>query len=233
MTITSEKYNVSTSFMVTQNAATFNMSHASLGFNRDEKSRTVTITSNASWQALCDADWITLERNDNYLTVRVSATTDDRTATITFKDKSNTTIKVRQTKYKVGETFTGDNAGGTVVYIGDDRCLAAKKLESYRWCEGYAYTVVGCSSRTNGKQNTQKVHNQSSWRSNYPAFKAIDDLGSEWYMPAIDEFNDLGSFGYGTYWSSTEEAVSAYNAYLSSGFDQKQNPHNTIAVREF
>ena len=234
VTISSTKYNLSVQYLITQEAATFTQSHKSLGYDRDGGSRTVTITSNASWQAVCDANWITLEQNGKYLTVRVKSTTTDRSATITFKDKSGTTITVRQSIYKVGEAFTGDNAGGTVVYIGDDRRLAAKKLSSaYRWCEGYAYTVVGCSSRTNGKSNTQKVHNQSSWRGNYPAFKAIDDLGSEWYMPAVDEINDLGSFASGVFWTSTEEAVATYNAYLSSGFDEKQNTHTVIAVREF
>ena len=233
VTITSTKYNVTKSFMVTQAAATFTLSKSSLGFDRDAGNRTLSITSNASLKAECSADWIELEQNGNYLTVRVKATTADRTARITFKDKTSASITIRQSKYKVGEAFTGDNAGGTVVYIGDDRCLAAKKLDSYRWCEGYAYTVVGCSSRTNGKQNTQKVHNQSSWRGNYPAFKAIDDLGSDWYMPAVDEFNEIGSFASGTYWTSTEEAVAMYCVYLTSGIDEKQNMHSTIAVREF
>lgn len=234
VTISSTQHNLNTQYLVTQEAATFRLSHASVGYDRDGGNRTVTITSDASWQAVCDADWITLEQNGNYLTVRVKSTTADRSATITFKDKSNATITIRQSKYKVGDAFTGDNAGGTVVYIGDDRRIAAKKLSStYRWCEGWAYTVVGCSSRTNGKSNTQKVHNQSSWRGNYPAFKAIDELGSEWYMPAVDEVNDLGSFASGVFWTSTEEAVATYIVYLSSGIDEKQNTHSVIAIREF
>lgn len=244
VTITSEKYNVTKSFMVTQAAATFTLSESSLGFDRDAGNRTLTITSNASWTAECSADWIELEQNGNYLTVRVKATTADRTATITFKDKSSTTIAVNQTKYKVGETYSEGGVTGTVAYIGDDKRFIYKntgKTEPYQ--QFYLATgTTGTYNMDDGEVNMQFIKRQSGWSGNFLAAAAADDLNTGgvtgWYLPAINELSNMKSFVTGTVWSSTANNNGSFAAYcLSYGTvysnEDRQTKHGVYAIRKF
>lgn len=244
VTITSEKYNVTKSFMVTQAAATFTLSKSSLGFDRDGGNRTLTITSNASWTAECSADWIELEQNGNYLTVRVKATTVDRTATITFKDKSSTTIAVNQTKYKVGETYSEGGVTGTVAYIGDDKRFIYKntgKTEPYQ--QFYLATgTTGTYNMDDGEVNMQFIKRQSGWSGNFLAAVAADDLNTGgvtgWYLPAINELSNMKSFVTGTVWSSTANNNGSFAAYcLSYGTvysnEDRQTKHGVYAIRKF
>ena len=219
VTISSENNNVSTSFMVTQSASTFAASHTSLGFDRDGGNRTVTITSNTSWKAECDADWISLEQADGYLTVRVKATTTNRSANITFKNKSTTTITVNQTKYIVGEQYDEGGVTGTVAYIGDDKRYIFKNTERTEYWINTNMTLTGYSwSMDDGEHNMQIVKAFSGWYANYKAFVAADDLNTGgvtgWYLPAIEELNNMRAFVSGTAWSSTHSTSLVYAVYV-------------------
>lgn len=219
VTISSEFYNVSTSFMVTQSASTFSISHTQLGLDRDGGNRTVTITSNASWKAECDADWISLEQTNGYLTVRVKPTTTNRSANITFKDKSTTIITVNQAKYKVGEEYDEGGVTGTVAYIGDDKRYIFKNTgRNEYWYYGHT-TLTGYSwSMDDGEHNMQIVKDIPAWYSNFYAFVAVDDLNTGgitgWYLPAIEELNNMRAFVSGTAWSSTHSTMSVYAVYV-------------------
>ena len=244
VTISSEKYNVSKSFKITQSAATFKSSHASVGFDRDAGSRTVTISSNASWKAECDADWVTLEQTNDYLTVRVKATTIDRSATITFKDKSSTTIVVNQTKYKVGETYDEGGVTGTVAYIGDDKrfiCKNTGKTEPYQQFF-LATGTTGTYDMDDGEANMQFIMRQSGWYGNFLAAAAADDLNTGgvtgWYLPAINELKNMKAFVTGSAWSSTANDNGSFSAYCLSGGtvysnDDRQVKHGVYAIHKF
>ena len=242
VTISSEKHIVSKSFMMTQSAAIFNSSHPSLGFDRDGGNRTVTITSNASWKAECDADWVTLEQTNGYLTVRVKATTADRKATITFKDKTSTTITVNQTKYKVGEEYNEGGVTGTVAYIGDDKRFIYKNTGKSECWMNNAMTLTSYNwSMDDGEHNMQIIKQLPSWYSHYMAFVAADNLNTGgvtgWYLPAVEELRNMKAFVSGSAWSSTHLKNDVIVAYaLVNGTISFWNTgitYGVYAIRKF
>ena len=92
------------------------------------------------------------------------------------------------------------------------------------WCTKKQYNkqiVVGASSNSDGKVNTDKVMSRSD-SAQYPPFVWCRAKGKDWYLPARDELMLLYSVGdtinstlnerggntiFGWYWSSTEGNV--------------------------
>lgn len=242
VTVSSEKWNVSHSYMVTQKAATFTVSKVQFGFDRNGGNRTVTITSNASWEAECEADWVTLEQTNGYLTIRVATgATADRTAKITFKEKTSVFITVNQTKYKVGDSYNENGVTGTVGYIGDEMRFIFKELdEKLQYRKQDSASKEGTSSMDDGMANTltvlKIVKNKGT---SYPAFEAVNLLNtagaSGWYLPAINELALMKAFITSSAWSSTEAYVLSAYAHNGSSTQTINKPTKltVYAIRQF
>ena len=227
VTISAKNHNLSTSFDISQSGSTLRLYDESttsitykmnLAFDREGGSRQITVTSDAAWLAECDADWITLEQALGSLTIRTAGSTEDRTATITFKDRESPSITIHQSKYKTGDIYDEDGVTGTVGYIGDDKRFIFMQLDeelAYRQYDSAG--LDGTGDMDNGRTNTMtalKIVREKGM--SYPAFQSANRLNtggaSGWYLPAINELGSMKDFITGAAWSSTEAYVlSAYS----------------------
>lgn len=241
VTISSKSVALKKSFKVTQNGSTITVLNLKVAFDRDGGSRQVTVLSEASWQAECDADWITLEQSEGSLTIHTTSTTDERTAKVTFKGREKPAITINQSKYKAGDAYDVDGVTGTVGYIGDEKRFIFKQLDEelqYRQYDDAGQE--GATDMDDGRENTMKVLTIANKKDKkYPAFQAVVMLNtggaSGWYLPAINELASMKAFITGSAWSSTEAYVlSAYSHDGSSAqIINKTKKLRVYAVRQF
>ena len=126
---------------------------------------------------------------------------------------------MNQTKYIVGEQYDEGGVTGTVAYIGDDKRYIFKNTERTEYWINTNMTLTGYSwSMDDGEHNMQIVKAFSGWYANYKAFVAADDLNTGgvtgWYLPAIEELNNMIAFVSGTAWSSTHSTSLVYAVYV-------------------
>ena len=155
---------------------------------------------------------------------KVSQTPKKTTATQTAKSKT----------YKVGDYYNDGTKEGVVFWVdatGKHGKIVSLAQRNLQWCTYAQYKkkkVVGATSETDGKANTDKVMARADSRE-YTAFVWCRNMGKSWYLPAIEELqlllhNDsvydsvnktLESRGatrlsnrgdWASYWSSTEFA---------------------------
>lgn len=97
--------------------------------------------------------------------------------------------------YKVGDYYNDGQKDGIVFEVSDGGMHG--KIVSM--CEPMSRIVwstnpvayLDAKSKKDGAENMQRVKLQNDWRSNYPAFRWCDDLGGEWYLPAINELKAI------------------------------------------
>lgn len=149
----------------------------------------------------------------------------------TESNKSNEVVVQSHTKtYKVGDYYDDGVKQGVVFDVWDDgrhgKIVSLDQAE-LQWCTDSQYNkeiIVGTSSRSNGKENTDKVISRRD-SLEYPAIQWCRAKGKDWYLPAVDELellllsNGVRNVVDGTlkqrratkildvaaYWSSTEE----------------------------
>ena len=149
----------------------------------------------------------------------------------TESNKSNGVVVQSHTKtYKVGDYYDDGVKQGVVFDVWDDgrhgKIVSLDQAE-LQWCTDSQYNkeiIVGTSSRSNGKENTDKVISRRD-SLEYPAIQWCRAKGKDWYLPAVDELellllsNGVRNVVDGTlkqrratkildvaaYWSSTEE----------------------------
>ena len=200
-------------FLFSQAAAEMELSQTQIGLDRYGAQRTIIVKTDNTWMPETDADWCNIEKNGNYLTIKVGETSTDRDAVITFKQRKDK-ITVRQTKYAVGDTYDEDGVSGTVGYIGDDKRFIFHNFDDkYPWATGAAasnHKILGATDGDDGEANTEVIHRQSAWRTSFPAFGAVETLNvngvTGWYLPAINELDCMVSFIKRDTWSSTEHS---------------------------
>ncbi len=167
--------------------------------------------------------------------------------------------------YSVGDYYNDGNKEGVVFWV--DKMGKHGKIVSLnggvmQWCAEGQYnnqTLVGATSETDGKANTDKVMARNDYEQ-YSAFVWCRSKGKDWYLPAINELellllNDsvhdavnqtlesldatkLGNKkGDYFYWSSTEDdktkawGVDLY--YVSTSDLNKHVPYYVRAVSAF
>jgi hypothetical protein len=136
----------------------------------------------------------------------------------------------------------GESAGG-IVYAGNSGgrlYTTAADQGQFSWST--ETIVTGATSTSDGNGNTDILVGSPG---SYPAPEACRALGSEWYLPSIDELNVLytnraaiggfnlsGSFPAGWYWSSSEYTFGyARNQRFSGGFQGDDNKSYGLSVR--
>ena len=236
ISVQSKDGKINASFNLIQKGATFEVKIDKIGFDKNSNYRTVTInTTFANWEAESSADWCTFSKNGNQITIRATAANTDRTAIISFKG-FDTKITVHQSKYAVNDAFNENGIEGTVGYIGDDSRLVYKELgEKVVWSSENVET--GANSLSDGEYNMNVIKKIPFWQDSYPAFLLCEQLNvngiSGWYLPAIDELQNLKLFG--SYWSSTEINYSrAYYSAEGHKYDRtKDRTYYIVAVHKF
>ncbi len=241
VTILSKSRDIKKSYLVVQSGSTITVLNRKLVFDRGGGSRNVTVKSDASWQAECDADWITLEQSGVNLVIHTTSTTDDRTAQVTFKGRESPTITVNQIKYKAGDAYDVDGVVGTVGYVGDDKQFIFKQLdEELQYRQYDSADLDGTSNKDDGQANTiAAIENYIDKHIKYPAFTAAIMLNSEgnsgWYLPAINELSMMKAFITGSAWSSTEAYVLLAYSHDGSSTQiiNKTKKLKVYAIRKF
>ena len=226
-------------FVLTQKAYTFTIPSEHVWFDKNNGNQTITINTTMSELPTpsTDAEWCTVSVNGKNLTIRVTATSNNRTATISFKNKSEK-IKVTQSKYAVGDEYNENNITGTVVYMNNEQRLIAKEVGKAVWAAENVLT--GANDKNDGMINTDKIKKIPNWQTLYPAFALCDDLNKNgvtgWYLPAQNELSKSARIN-GILWSSTESNTSNawyYNYSVhNSGSLSKSASYSVYAFHKF
>ena len=145
--------------------------------------------------------------------------------------------KGRDGVYKVGDYYNVNGKEGVVFYV-DDTGRHGKIVSMTQSSQGLQWSsnvserkrLIGASSEMNGATNMRAIQQRPNWRANYPAFVWCANIGTGWYLPAIQELEllllnynvhkavnyqmtfkggtllySIGANGYACYWSSTED----------------------------
>ena len=240
ITITPKEGNLKLTVAVTQAASKMSLSKAALYFDRNNGNQTITVTEDLNkWEVeSSSATWCTYTTNGNALTIRVTAATQDRQATIKFKNRSEV-IKVYQSKYAVGDTYSENGVTGTVGYMQDGLNYIYKDVGMAVWSTENVAT--GATDQNDGRNNMSIIKKIANWKELYPAFALCDALNTNgvtgWYLSAYKE--PPGQEGSSNTWSSTE-----YNSnlvYFKGVTHSYYNPHclnknqkfDVVAVHRF
>ena len=214
---------------------TLSVSTDALSFTKEQGSKSITVTTNVlGWTHSCNASWITCVKNNNTLSVSVSANTGiPRSEIIVIQaGKKREEIVVMQAAglaatsapYAIGDLYNENGVTGIVYQVtaGGMRGMIVSATETAcAWST--EFVVTGATDMANGMNNMNKIKAIAGWESKYPAFKWCNDFNtgsiSGWYLPARDELNNLytnhtvvnatltqygGAQISGTYWSSSE-----------------------------
>lgn len=232
--VSSKDQKISTPLHIIQKGIVFEVRTNQVGFDKNSGSRTVSINTTVSdWEAQSSADWCTFNKVGNQINIRVTSTTEERTATITFPG-FDTKITVLQSKYAKDDTFSENGIEGTVCYIGDSVryiCIYA----GYNATWSTENVLTGANSRTDGEYNMSMIKKIPFWQDFYPAFLLCEQLNTNgvtgWYLPAIEELTLCG-LASTNYWTSTEDNESS--AIRGSGISTpKQNSKTILAIHKF
>lgn len=158
--------------------------------------------------------------------------------------------EVSAKNYQVGDYYHENGIEGIVFEVSDGgrhgKVVSLDKTGD-QWCTEAQYEkkiVVGASSETDGKYNTDKIAAQGL--SNYPAAKWCRGKGSQWYLPAREELRAIyrnrrkidnsllqnGGIGIANFhWSSTEDEFCAWGVYLHDGNAGRSRKYGNTYVR--
>ena len=94
--------------------------------------------------------------------------------------------------YKVGDLYDDGTKRGVVFEVTPDgkhgKIVSLEKAKLF-WSNEEKET--GATSRTDGMKNMQAVYKIEGWREKYPAFAWCAKLGERWYLPAVEELEEL------------------------------------------
>lgn len=239
VTLASKDGKVKNTLKVTQEASTMEAPEK-IWLDRNQSTQTIELTTSlSSWTAKSNVSWCTLSQNGNKLTIRIEATTEDRTGTISFAGLS-TAIQLIQSKYAVGDYYEEGNLKGEVLYMNGENRVIYQSLGNNYWSTEYVAT--GATDEHDGKKNMEVIKKIPNWQTLYPAFAKVEALNvngeTGWIFPAMYQLSDMGCRTFENYtWSSTENSVDfAYNLNRIREFKHYNNgigKNHTIAIHMF
>lgn len=222
ITLSSSDGKVKNTLKVTQAAATMEVK-SKVWLDRKASTQTLTLTTSlTNWTAKSNVSWCTLSQNSNQLTIRIEATTVDRTGTISF-DGLSTTIQLIQSKYAVGDNYEEGNLKGKVLLMNGENRVIYQDLGYDYWSTENVAT--GATDEHDGKKNMEVIKKIPNWQTLYPAFTKVEALNingeTGWIFPAWYQLKDMGYNNVtGDWWSSTE-ADATYAYLLNRGITYK------------
>ena len=155
--------------------------------------------------------------------------------------------------YNIGDYYNENGKQGIVFEVSADGRhgkIVSLDMAERKWCTDEQYykdIVVGASSETDGKANTDIVMSRSDSEV-YPAFVWCRAMGRDWYLPAKDELKSVSAakhkinvtcillgkrvLGRRWYWSSTEyNKFCAWYVGVDSGNPYGPNKGVSYCVR--
>ncbi|MBQ9650928.1 MAG: DUF5036 family protein [Prevotella sp.] len=213
-------------------------SQSKVGFDKNGGSVSINCNLNAEEEkATSSASWCSFTQNGSTLTIRATATTTDRKATITFP-ASGLTLSVVQAKYQVGDSFNENGVSGTVGSIDEKgKRFVYQYVGTAQWST--ENVEIGAKDQEDGLKNLAVVKKIANYETIYPAFGLCTALGSGWYLPAQNEAVALSrilGLGWNVWvWSSTEMwDNSSFGATEDWGSNRaKSDYHQVYAIHQF
>lgn len=162
-------------------------------------------------------------------------------------------VELSPVTYQVGDYYDDGKRQGVVFAVSNDGRhgkIVSLDQTKKQWCSDKQYImriVVGASSDSDGKSNTDKVIARAG-SNKYPAFQWCRAKGDEWYLPSKEELKLLLQVRYKVnktlrgksmeelsdfwYWSSTEiDSNFAWYVPMYSGDTRNGNKYNDYYVR--
>ena len=100
--------------------------------------------------------------------------------------------------YKVGDYYNENGLEGVVFAVSSDgrsgKIVSMREPSDERtaWAKGSERRKsIGATDKYDGEKNMAIVKRIYDWKTNYPAFAWCANLGSAWYLPAINELETL------------------------------------------
>ena len=158
--------------------------------------------------------------------------------------------------YKVGDYYNDGTKEGIVFEVYDGGWhgkIVSLDYSIEKWAVEAVYENrrTDATSTTDGMSNMNNIEELPKWKVNYPAFAWCASLGSDWYLPAVDElvlisenrdainmglsilgYEEIGKRDF--YWSSTESSEVEFCAWLVDmdiGYTFNYNKCNNVYVR--
>ena len=123
-----------------------------------------------------------------------------------FKAEASATYTstITSAPYKVGDYYNDGQKQGIVFETWDSGrsgkivsltqgSLGMQELSAWGNSNSEITTFIGADNHTDGMANMKVVQSRPDWEKNYPVFKWCNDLGTGWYLPAIDELVKITS----------------------------------------
>ena len=162
-------------------------------------------------------------------------------------------VELSPVTYQVGDYYDDGKRQGVVFAVSNDgrHGKIVSLGETYtEWCTDGLFkkkSVVGASSDSDGKSNTEKVIARAD-SEKYPAFQWCRAKGDEWYLPSKEELKllyqvrdkvdktlrdkSMDELSGIIYWSSTEkDSKSAWFVYMDDGYTLDFNKSSYGYVR--
>lgn len=138
-------------------------------------------------------DWVWRSEGDSGTEKTVPASTSKSSAYNTRSSYTyNSTSSSTEMTYKVGDYYNENGKEGVVFEV--DATGKHGKIVSLRdtyneWTtnDKEQKRLIGANDKYDGRKNMEVIKRISNWRSIYPAFAWCEDLGKDWYIPAIEE----------------------------------------------
>ena len=96
---------------------------------------------------------------------------------------------------KEGVVFEVDSTGrhGKIVSLQETTAVwaADKNFGSWLRSDNPCKQWLGLKDREDGRRNLQRIMQLDNWGKRYPAFGVCVGMGTEWYLPAVDELKRL------------------------------------------
>lgn len=212
-----------------------------LYFTSASSNYTLSFPIKEGYKITSSANWCSATPNGASLLIRVSATTEDRSAIITVEGV-DAKVYVSQSKYQVGATYKVGNINATVYSMEGGVGKIVHRLYERKWSTEYI-DIQGLTE-DDGSKNMDVIKAIPGWEALYPAFEVVDALNKDgitgWYLPAKNEYSesyrgydDLGHSTTLGYWTSTQansgEAYTTYNGSKAS----KQKYRMVVAMKQF
>ena len=212
-------------------------------FDRNSNNYSIILPLKEGTEISSTESWCTATPSGDNLVIRATASTEDRSAIISFSNIS-CKIYVSQSKYAVGDAYSENGVEGKVTIMNNGKGSVYKEVGKHKWSTEYV-TLSDVMDYDDGKANTEAIKKIPDWETLYPAFAAVNQLNTGdvtgWYLPAANQFigTTFNSGGYNYYWTSTstgsDSAVMVYfyySKFISTGLS-KSDTYNVVAFHDF
>ena len=213
-------------------------------FDRNSNNYSIILPLKEGTEISSTESWCTATPSGDNLVIRATASTEDRSAIISFSNIS-CKIYVSQSKYAVGDAYSENGVEGKVTIMNNGKGSVYKEVGAHMWSTEYV-ALSDVMDYDDGKANTEAIKKIPDWETLYPAFAAVNQLNTGdvtgWYLPAVNQFKGTTCYssGYYYYWTSTstgsDSAVVAkfYRSKFEGSFgESKSSTHSVVAFHDF